>query len=314
MGYRDNEVENLDDANRKNSYPLAAMIIGSLVILFSVGGARAELVDEPIAYALGSGFGAAVVVGGIAWLITLKHASTGWKIGALVTFFIVGTLAGLAKLGNANRAAERDFAGQMEQVMNAAGTAHPRASEGTTPLTKMSATMVNASIADAEAFDREATAAGIWQVISFEGLTKASPVLDHCDRVSGLADRTRYYQSRIATHLDAARAVGQAGVDSGELPQGVVDDFIAGARNAQRARSQWHILGDMSAEAGGLCRLLAGRKWTSSGGMVRFRSPQELAAANARLDRIKQLQAELQRMRDESRANVQAQIDKTRAP
>lgn len=315
MGYRDGEVETLEDANRHNSHPLVATIIGSIVILLITAGGSASAAKsgpEAIGYALGSGVFALLIVGGAAWFITLRHASDGWKVGSLITLFLVGLLGGLASVGTANmqrRADARELAGQMQHALDTAEGARPEIREGSGPLAKMAAAMLRDINADSAVFEDEAQSAGLSQIITLEGLTKASPVLGDCGGLDRMADHARRFGSRGPEILNHARAVGEAEVQKGSIEQRDVDEFLAGASENHGLAQQWGYLAEISSEAGSVCRLLATRKWALSGGRILFLSNADARAANLHLDRIRQLQTQVAAVRANARASAQSQIE-----
>lgn len=316
MGYRDRNIATIEDANRKNSHPLLATVIGSIILLASAGSAPSDDPTNSVAYALGSGFGAVLVVGGIAWFATLRHASDGWKAASLITLFVVGALSGLVKIGNARAQFASDAKGvanEMQQMMNAPEGSMPQLSEGSSPLSRMSAVMVNGIANDFAAFDKESESAGLVQIISFEGLTKSSPVLDHCDRVSGLSARARYFEGRLPGHIEAAQKIGRDAVSNGTASQSLIDDFIGGARDNRNPYTQWQLLASISEEAGALCDQLAQRRWVKDGDMIRFMSDVDLRNANARLERIKQIEIKMEQIRAKAKADAEVAIEKMRA-
>jgi hypothetical protein len=178
----------------------------------------------------------------------------------------------------------------------------------------MVAALLNDVAADGSAFDDEAKSAGLAQVVGFEGLSTTSPVLSNCNRVAALADRARYYKSRIPAYLDHARSVGQAAAERGEISQNDVEDFVRGARGNESLGRQWDLLAEASTEGGALCRQLAQRNWVRTGSMIRFKSDSDVRLANTHLNRIKQLQSELMQLRAKARADTQSQVNQMKVP
>jgi hypothetical protein len=90
-------------APKRKSYPLAATLIGCLLLLASMfsgsdSSGRAADVSNPIAYLMGAMIGGVVLVWGIAWLVTIRHASRGWKWGSLAAIAFVSLLVGATRL------------------------------------------------------------------------------------------------------------------------------------------------------------------------------------------------------------------------
>ncbi len=86
----------------KKGYPLAATIIVSLLLVLALFGGRDNDAGvssgaESIGFILGWAF-AGVFLWGIAWAITIRHASRGWKWSSFATVVALGLLTGLARL------------------------------------------------------------------------------------------------------------------------------------------------------------------------------------------------------------------------
>ncbi len=96
------EAREKPDAPEHKSWPLAATIICCVLVLFSAigaqGQARVPTGNEAYdaGYLVGSTVGVGIILWGIAWLITIRHASRGWKWGsfaAVMGFAVIGGLA-----------------------------------------------------------------------------------------------------------------------------------------------------------------------------------------------------------------------------
>lgn len=86
----------------KRSYPLPATIIICLLpllALFGGEGREASVTSDAqgMGFVVGWALGG-VFLWGIAWLVTIRHASRGWKWGSLAAVVAVGLLTGLARL------------------------------------------------------------------------------------------------------------------------------------------------------------------------------------------------------------------------
>jgi len=90
-------------APQRKSYPLAATLIGCLLLLASMftetdRSARAADVSSPAAYLLGAMIGGVILIWGIAWLVTIRHASRNWKWGSLAAIAFVSLVVGMTRL------------------------------------------------------------------------------------------------------------------------------------------------------------------------------------------------------------------------
>ena len=96
------EPSEAEDAPAKKSYPLPATIIICLLLLLAlIGGQGRDAGVTSEAQGIGFVFGWALsglILWGIAWLITIRHASRGWKWGSFCIVAVVGVLTGLVRL------------------------------------------------------------------------------------------------------------------------------------------------------------------------------------------------------------------------
>lgn len=221
-----------------------------------------------------------------------------WRIAPLAILL----LAGCQK----SRAVEEDAQQTVNQLKRAAEagkqmTVDPSAG----PMTRLSAIVGNMILADTKGFSAAASEAGMAQLISLEGLTVRSPVLDHCERIDALGPRAKALAGRYPVYLETVRAEGGKLVAQGELPQAEVDGMIRGMSRSQQAFSrQWTLGGELAGQAGQLCRVLARRNWSNAaGGQVRFDNESDLAEATAIRARIEVVMNEVNRISSNARAN-----------
>ena len=87
----------------KKSYP--GIALGIILLFFGLALIGGQNSDPGVAnsaertgFVIGWAFGG-VILWGIAWLITIRHASRGWKWGSLLAIIAVGLLTGLVRLG-----------------------------------------------------------------------------------------------------------------------------------------------------------------------------------------------------------------------
>ncbi|MEM8696356.1 MAG: hypothetical protein AAGE05_10085 [Pseudomonadota bacterium] len=86
----------------KTGYPLpATLIVCALLILGLIGGSGRDADVTPGAESIGFVVGwtiSGLILWGIAWLITIRHASKAWKWSSFGIVVALGLLTGLARL------------------------------------------------------------------------------------------------------------------------------------------------------------------------------------------------------------------------
>ena len=301
-------------ASEYDGHPLLATVVCIILMFFSlIGGAGRHEAHGSGAELAGYIMGGAVfaaMLWGIAYAITIRRASPGWKIGSLITLIIVGLLVAVLKVGVQNVAMHDDMAAarnQMSGVLSNGVDAAPLApGEEAGPLTRMMAMVINGSLADGKAFAAASAAAGLQQVSGFQGLTKASPVLDHCDKVAALAGLASEIGGHFPTYVATARKEGEAAIARGAATQEEVDGAVEGMnRNSGKFAHQWAVVAQFATDGGAMCRVLARRHWRmGADGKVLFTDNADLAQASALLARIRISGAEIERTRAEARAGV----------
>jgi len=317
----DDEI--VEEAEPYDGHPLLATLIGCFLLVLTVGAPVRDAAlatsdrSEAAAYQAGQLIGSVligIIVWAIAYALTVRRASPRWKIGSLVILVVLSLLVGLIRLGGreaALRSDARAAAEQMKQVVAGDGRMEAPIAGGSGPLSQMMAALLNTALADQQAFDRGATASGVYRVLDLTSLRRDDPALRGCDRIDGLVLAARTQAARYPDHLDAARAAGARHVQSGALRADELDSFIAGASNNERSyRRNWTITGDWASEAAALCRLLAARPWSRSGSEIVFAADRDAAAANGHLQRINALAAQQQRLQDEGRSRSRRDLER----
>lgn len=306
-------------------HPIVATIVGVVVLLLMAGQGRSETFGsglgsqaEKMGYLFGSVAAGAGIVWGIAYAITIRKASTAWKIASLIIIAIASLLSTAIKMGGSDAAFmsdAMDVTNQVEEMVDSGkGPADIRFKAGSGPMSRMMAAMLNPLMADGAAFEKEMQAAGLVQVVSFEGLTRKSPVLDRCEGLDRLAERAGHYRSRLPQHIAAARAVGQEAVRAGELPADALTGFEAGARDSSgNTDRQWELNQLSATEAAAICRVLARRNWDKPGNAVMFRNDSDLAEFRRHSSRIDAYAAESEQLRTRAKSNIDKWTGKMRS-
>jgi hypothetical protein len=209
----------------------------------------------------------------------------------------VGVIMALAKIGRQHETVIADAHQTVTQIkgaMAAGPGAKIEAGADAGPMTRLTAVVGNMILADTNDFSAASSEAGLAQVISLEGLTPDSPVLDHCERLDALGPRSRTIAARYPAYIDAARSEGAKLAAAKELPQAEVDAMIRGMSNQQQAfNRQWTLGGELAVQAGQLCRILSRRHWQNTGSAVRFTDEADLADATAVRSRLEPVMNEI---------------------
>jgi hypothetical protein len=310
MGYRDRGEE-------YGGHPAVATAICAFVLIAGIAGGSVTAAPRNGAVLLGEFLGSVSfgpILWGIAYAITIKRASPGWKIGSLIVLLLLSIVCSLAKIGAQGVLLHDDAAAARQQLQGV--MANGINSEPTTPgkdagpLARMTSLTINMTLADAKSFDTDSKAAGLQQLLSFEGITRSSPLLDHCDRLAALTEHAGQMKDRFPAYVAAGRKEGDAAVAAGTLDQASVDGFADGAAKGRASfERQWTLVGQITTDAAGLCRLLARRHWQrGADGKILFPTA-ELREAQPRLARIQKASAEIDQIRGAARGNMQGELD-----
>lgn len=311
------EPEDSDWSDESSGHPLLATVIGAIALILTafVPHVRAMLGGQHmVAYLVASTLGGGVIVWLVALAVTIRKSAIGWKIGSLVALIFVSACVTLVRLGSGDmtRQDASTVALQINQALENAD--HPeniRIAAGTGAGSRMNAAAMGAMIADRKAFEAETTSSGLRQVIGIAGLTKASPVLNHCGTVDALVARTEYYSNRFSAYQAAADAIGKKAVQDGEIGPAAVAAFDRGLGETRNDYERnWLLTGQIAGEAGDLCRVLAARRWVLVRGKLLFTNQGDLDRANAHLARINQIGAELEMMKSAARDRAKFDADR----
>jgi hypothetical protein len=311
MGYRERYEDDY------GGHPLIATLVAAGVLLLTLG-IPLHLPERSGAgyregYLIGQFVLGPLIVWGIAYAVTIRKASPGWKIGSLVAITLVSAAVTLARMGAPVVALEQDMRGvanELQAVVDADGNVSEipiTADAG--PLTRLNATLLNAVIGDVAAYNREAGAAGIDDFDSAT-LRKSAPVLKHCDRIAALPARAAWYKGRFDEHLAEALRTAEGAVRARALPHEALAGFEEGARsNRFKLDRRWDRFAGIAEENAGICRLLAASAWQNRGGKILFNRQADLDTLNSHVARIKAYADEDALARAEAKTATQQRID-----
>ncbi|HWI86510.1 MAG TPA: hypothetical protein VNT42_09340 [Sphingomonas sp.] len=130
------------------------------------------------------------------------------------------------------------------------------------PLMRITAAMTNAAVADTRAYDAELDATGVEKILTLEGLTPGSPVLDHCDKISFMVERANAMGGRYADYIALARKQGEIEIAAHQLQPIELAGFLDGmAKQRTGFEQRWAATAGLAREAAALCTVLARRHW-----------------------------------------------------
>jgi hypothetical protein len=317
----------LEQHENRRGHPGIATLVGAVALLLLAAvplGAPAHPPsgrEEALAYLAGEIAGAALISGGVVWgiayAISLRHASRKWKVASLVILAVVASLVSVVRAGARNAVLyddTRDALAQLEQATRTKAVIDQPLRAGDGPVTAMLAAMANGALADRQSFEREAAAAQVQQVLDLQ-LPRSAPVFGNCGRIAALEPRAIALADRFPAYLEAARAAAEPFVARGAFSAGQRDEYIAGAgapENQVRYRRQWTLTAEWSRESAALCRLLAERPWRRAGGLVTFDREPDRQEAQRHVDRVNAIAEEMQRIESEMRTRARRELDRLR--
>jgi hypothetical protein len=289
-----------DDEAREEPRPplllplIATGVAAALLLLLAFAMPRSLDIahnDSSVIGAVVAGLIIGIILWGIAFAITIRRAGGGWQVGTLLFVIAVGVGSQVAAITLAASRISGDMAtvAQQYRALSAGGQLPERVPEGTGPVSRMSAVFLNGTLQDRRAFDHDAEALGVLQILSHEGLTRTSPVLHHCGDFDALAARARRLgSSGWEGHFAEARRLGDEAVRNREMTAGDADAFFASAQeNRYSYQRQWLLDAELIEDAQELCELLARRPWVVRGTDLLFSSPADLEEARFHLERIR---------------------------
>ena len=265
--------------------------------------------DSSVIGGLVSGLLIGVILWGIAFAIIIRRAGGGWQVGSLLFTLAVGIGSQVAAITLAAHRVSGDMAtvAQQYRALSGGGQAPERVPEGTGPVSRISAAFLNGTLQDRRAFDHDAEALGMLQILSHEGLTRSSPVLRHCADFEAFAARARMLgSSGWEGHFMEARRIADEAVRNNEMTAGDADAFFAAAEdNHSSYQRQWMLDAELVEDGQLLCELLARRPWVVQGDRILFPAPADLREASFHVERIRINTAEQRILADASRRHMQ---------
>jgi hypothetical protein len=198
----------------------------------------------------------------------------------------------------------------MEAVTEMTAGREIRADANSEPMVRILAAASNPVIADTRAFQEELAASGFLQIFTMEQLTPASPVLDHCDRISALGERAVAIGRKYPTYVAAARRQGEIEVASHNLTPSDVAGFIDGFAEKQTGfERMMQIYAAMAPDDASLCEVLAKRHWkVAADGETQFTDDGDRTQAVALATKLQGHLDEMNARREAAQTEVQKNL------
>ena len=270
------------DLTRPDGFPLVAMVLGSVIIILVAMAALSYLpidVVGHVAGALGVAMLVAAVVFGAAFLLTLRHATLGWKVVAGGVFASVALMCVVVEL--AIDAAGTQADARAVRLIRINGYGQPELPTGVKggPITAASMDFMREAIAERHrredfsrglGLDRLANASAILRepglVRDCGRFDRSAPKIDDMDRA--FLDKAQAFRTRLSGIVKDARM-------RDALLKGFDESMGSSAATLRETNQLTHRLFD---QAGPLCTLLSARRWKPMANMFMFSSQADLAA------------------------------------
>ncbi|MFA5966069.1 MAG: hypothetical protein WC804_18785 [Sphingomonas sp.] len=266
------------ELTRKDSFPLAATIAGSIVILIVVLLANSLIHHHDLFVTpLGIGTVVALAVWAVVFLITVRHAEIGWKIGSFVAMLVVGLAAGLIVIGTAITAMQDDLRAVSEvRVSPSFGVEEPKGG-ARGPISKATFAYLKAVVAAAAKHRAAIQALGYDAMVSPYALRQNPRLLAHCDQRATVTPMIEaYYAERRAAFEKFRTDINRLDISENFRSGVIAGNKQAGQRFTSlldRAAANEHgQIGELVA----MCQVLARRHWVEQYGRIAFTSPSDL--------------------------------------
>jgi hypothetical protein len=270
------------------AYPILAVVFGgaaiALLAIFIPAPTTAS-VNQEMLVALGVGLPVAALIWGVAYFVTVRHASPGWKLGSLALLALIAVVAADRSVYAANESLRFDLI-QLDElrVGNDGFYALPPELGKPGPVTARLARFLREAEEDRRKIDGAVAPLKIQNLASGWALQQDSSVLDACDRTEPAKKLFRDYaarrQQRAEDFVAAMEAVNAPEATRKELAAMARErSAIAGIKRGGEIDV---ALLDQLHER---CTILARRHWKPWGSMFMFTDAAEMKAFNDNAER-----------------------------
>jgi hypothetical protein len=282
FGRRDDDDE-MDEwayeLTRKDSFPFAATIVGAILILVVAILINAQLPRHNFyATAMGVGTLVALAVWVVAFLVTIRHAAIGWKIGSFLILLVIGLIAGIVGIGTAMTATQDDLRALSEVRAGPEGELILPPGGGRGPISTLTFAYFADMNRDSRAHIAAIRALGYDDLAHPQSLLTNHGLLGHCDQSKTFGPVIEaYYARRQAAVRTYRRDVSRLDIDE-NLRKGMLIGMDEVRRQhgdmLRRAATNEHAQID---ELGKACAVLARRHWHTQNDKFGFTNMADLA-------------------------------------
>lgn len=288
-------MTDIDEARAQgpHDHPVIAALAGCAVLVLAAILGPMLLAPPPLSTLLAAGAGFGVVLWAIGYLVTIRHASWGWKLGSLAILAGAGAAAGWIAHGQYQARARADASSFAEiEYLPGGALVLPRGAAARGSLSRLFAESVAADAQERRDFGDALGKFAPKDLTSPYLLARNAGLLGRCSELGAIKAMARTHSRQRADR----RATLERAVAASALPEDLRGGIaiMAGAAGEQDALLA-NQLATLDA-TGELCALLARRGWRDQGGDFAFASAADKARFDALAVRRLQLAGEAERI------------------
>lgn len=277
-----------DALTAPDGQPVVAVVFGGAAIaLTSILAPAPVILSDPVeqATALGLSIVAALLVWGVGYAVTIRHASRAWKIGSLALLWGIALIAAERSLIGTRLAMETDLATVAEidarpGLLPAAGDVERRG-----PITRKVLAHIRAGNADRLTTETAFGRLKLHTLSQIYLLQADQEVLDHCDRTGAAKALLAGYNRRRATRgAELKTWLGDQWLPA--ATKGNLIDFAERQSGASEMNEVTRIESALLDAVHERCTILARRSWKPFGYNFAFGSRADAEAFTANIDRL----------------------------
>jgi hypothetical protein len=288
-----------DELSRPDSFPFSAALAGSVVLVAAGLFVQPRFAALPFWQVLAAALALALLLWGIAFLVTVRHATTAWKIGSLAMLVLVAATTALTGLVLANMRLREDMRTVAEFRWRIDGTPDFAAgAERRGPISRLYVGFVRGTVEDRQRFDKAVLELGVDLLTDPAGLQRTPGVLSKCGEIAGL--------KTLAAEVGASQRKRFRDFVAAVAALDVPPDFKRGMREAferddseTRQRATIAAQGMMLDETQAMCAVLARRRWTPEYRRFMFSNLADLGEFNRHAEARDKAIAEIRRIEAE---------------
>jgi hypothetical protein len=264
------------ELTRPDSHPAVATVVGLAVL---VGGAvlfvRALPEDASGLIALSYALVAPPIVWAIGYAVTIRHASTVWKLLSLMLLGL-GALVSVAVMVQVRMyEASRELSSMLEMKMDANGKLS--VPEGKGPISRLMFGYIRDVQSAQEQVGQQVDALGIKRIGNPRQVADDPKLLKDCGRFQHAEPIADHWLATVKARSARLQQDVQSVRANERVKRGVLIGFVAAqTRTAERLKAQAELLKNQLVTGGRLCLVLARRHWRYENGIFGFTSRADL--------------------------------------